>query len=300
MKVSTEAHIGDTLSHTHSKEVQPLPGFRPAKPMVFAGLYPNDSSQYSSLRTSLEKLLLNDSSVELTRDASAALGQGWRAGFMGLLHMDVFTQRLKEEFNESVLVTTPSVTYKALMKDGTTMDIVKPSDFPSKHQVKEYQEPMVMGTLILPDTYLGKIIQLCEKRRGEQVQLVYLDTHRVMLKYTLPLSEVVIDLFDQIKSLSSGYASFDYEHVGYQTSNLVKVDILVNSQIVDSLSCITHADKAYDVGKTICNKLKMSVHRQLFEVTIQAAVGGRVIARENLKALRKDVTAKCVRNITFL
>ncbi|XP_019864391.1 PREDICTED: translation factor GUF1, mitochondrial [Amphimedon queenslandica] len=294
MKDSREALIGDTICHTKCySKVEPLPGLKPAKPMVFAGVYPMDQSEYTGLRASIERLILNDSSVSSQRDTSVALGQGWRLGFLGLLHMDVFIQRLEEEFNASVLLTTPSVPYQALMRDGSILQILNPSHFPDKNKVTEFREPIVKGTLIFPDQYLGKLLALCEERRGDQQQLVYLTSSRVMLKYILPLSEVVFDFFDQVKSISSGYASFDYEDAGYQKTKLVKLDILLNGQQVDALSCVVHADSAYSIGRSICSKLKDTIRRQLFEVAVQAAVGGRVIARESVKALRKDVTAKC-------
>ncbi|CAI8034512.1 Translation factor GUF1, mitochondrial [Geodia barretti] len=293
MRNSTEAHVGDTFYHTGSK-VTPLPGFIAAKPMVFAGFYPMDQSEYPVLRTALEKLTLNDSSVSVFQDSSVALGQGWRLGFLGLLHMDVFRQRLEEEFDASILVTTPSVPYKVVFRDGSEQTFLNPAQFPEEvYTVEEFREPVVLGTLVTPDEHLGKLLSLCQDRRGVQQELVYMDQSKVLLKYTLPLSEVVIDFNDQVKSLSSGYASFDYEEHGYEPAPLVKLDVMLNGRVVDALASVVHRDKAYSTGKTICGKLKDNIHRQLFEVAIQAAIGKRIIARETVKALRKNVTAKC-------
>ena len=293
MRDSHDAQIGDTFHHSGLKIV-PLPGFKAAKPMVFAGVYPMDQSEYPSLRTALDKLTLNDRSVSVLHDSSVALGQGWRLGFLGLLHMDVFRQRLEEEFDASILVTTPSVPYKAFMRDGTVLTVLNPAQFPEEvHQVKEFQEPIVLVTLVTPDDYLGSLLQLCQNRRGTQKELLYMDQSRVLVKYILPLSEVVIDFYDQVKSLSSGYASCDYEDHGYQPTSLVKMDILLNGHVVDALAMVVHKDVANTMGRSVCIKLKDTIHRQLFEVAIQAAIGKKVIARESVKALRKDVTAKC-------
>ncbi|XP_022079630.1 translation factor Guf1, mitochondrial-like isoform X1 [Acanthaster planci] len=297
-----EARIGDTIYH-QNKEVEPLPGFKAAKPMVFAGLYPIDQSEYLALRSAIERLTLNDSSVTLSRDSSPALGQGWRLGFLGLLHMDVFNQRLEQEFNANVIVTVPSVPYKAKMKDtkanrqqygdNEEITIYNPSLFPERQQVIEYMEPLVLGTVIAPDEHIGKVFSLCLSRRGEQVEYVYIDTKRVLLKYRLPLNEIVVDFFDQLKSVTSGYASFDYEDCGYQAADLVKLSILLNGQEVEELATIVHRDKAREVGKAVCTKLVDTIPRQLYEVAIQAAIGGKIVARENIRALKKNVLAKC-------
>ncbi|KAL5470982.1 hypothetical protein EMCRGX_G029052 [Ephydatia muelleri] len=292
MRTAKEAFIGDTFHHPQST-VTPLPGFRPVKPMVFAGMYPMDQSEYPVLRTAIEKLTLNDSSVSIYPDSSAVLGQGWRLGFLGLLHMDVFQQRLEEEFDMSVILTSPSVPYKVIKRDGSEETLLNPAQFPEVNKVNQFLEPVVLGTLVLPDEYLGSILQLCEERRGIQQELIYIDQNRVVLKYVLPLNEVIVDFHDQIKSLSSGYASFDYEDHGYQPTSVLKLEILLNGIAVDALACIVHEKKAYTFGKVICQKIKDSLHRQLYEVAIQAAVGKRVIARETVKALRKNVTAKC-------
>ncbi|CAH2300115.1 translation factor GUF1, mitochondrial [Pelobates cultripes] len=300
MKEVKEAQIGDTL-YLQKYPVEPLPGFKNAKPMVFAGMYPVDQSEYNNLKSALEKLTLNDSSVTVNRDSSAALGAGWRLGFLGLLHMEVFNQRLEQEYNASVIMTAPTVPYKAklssqkLIKEygEDEITIVNPSEFPDKSQVSEYLEPVVLGTIISPDDYMGKILALCQTRRAVQKSMVYIDEHRIMLKYLFPLNEIVLDFYDSLKSMSSGYASFDYEDAGYQTADLVKMDILLNGRSVEELVTIAHREKAYAVGKAICERLRDSIPRQLFEIAVQAALGSKVIARETIKAYRKNVLAKC-------
>uniref|UniRef100_A0A8C0XG15 Tr-type G domain-containing protein n=1 Tax=Castor canadensis TaxID=51338 RepID=A0A8C0XG15_CASCN len=300
MKDVTEAQIGDTL-HLHNHPVEPLPGFKSAKPMVFAGMYPIDQSEYNNLKSAIEKLTLNDSSVTVHRDSSLALGAGWRLGFLGLLHMEVFNQRLEQEYNTSVILTTPTVPYKAVLSSAKLIKeyrekeiiIINPAQFPEKSKVTEYLEPVVLGTIITPDEYTGKIMGLCQARRAVQKNMVFIDENRVMLKYLLPLNEIVVDFYDSLKSLSSGYASFDYEDAGYQAAELVKMDILLNGNIVEELVTVVHKDKAYSVGKTICERLKDSLPRQLFEIAIQAAIGSKIIARETMKAYRKNVLAKC-------
>ncbi|XP_059528017.1 translation factor GUF1, mitochondrial isoform X2 [Myotis daubentonii] len=300
MKDVTEAQIGDTL-YLHKQPVEPLPGFKSAKPMVFAGMYPVDQSEYNNLKSAIEKLTLNDSSVTVHRDSSLALGAGWRLGFLGLLHMEVFNQRLEQEYNASVILTTPTVPYKAVLSSAKLIKeyrekeitIINPAQFPDKSKVTEYLEPVVLGTIITPDEFTGKIMLLCQARRAVQKNMVFIDQNRVMLKYLLPLNEIVVDFYDSLKSLSSGYASFDYEDAGYQTAELVKMDILLNGNIVEELVTIVHKDKAQTVGKAICERLKDSLPRQLFEIAIQAAIGSKIIARETVKAYRKNVLAKC-------
>eukprot|EP00057_Strongylocentrotus_purpuratus_P013618 XP_011668092.1 PREDICTED: translation factor Guf1, mitochondrial [Strongylocentrotus purpuratus] len=297
-----EAHMGDTYYHPNSP-VEPLPGFKPARPMVFAGLYPIDQSEYLALRSALDKLTLNDSSVSVSRDSSPALGQGWRLGFLGLLHMEVFNQRLEQEHNANVIVTVPSVPFKAILKDTKAIrqeygddpeiTVYNPSVFPDAQRVVEYLEPMIIGTIIVPDEHISKILSLCLSKRGEQEEYTYIDTKRVLLKYRLPLNEIVVNFFDELKSISSGYASFDYEDCGYQQADLVKLSIILNGREVEELATVVHQDKAREAGKAVCNKLKESIPRQLYEVAIQAALGSRIIARENVKALRKNVLAKC-------
>ncbi|KAM5194830.1 translation factor GUF1, mitochondrial isoform 1-T2 [Mantella aurantiaca] len=300
MKEVQEAQIGDTL-YLYKQPVEPLPGFKAAKPMVFAGMFPVDQSEYNNLKSALEKLTLNDSSVSVTRDSSAALGAGWRLGFLGLLHMEVFNQRLEQEYDASVIMTSPTVPYKAVLSSqklikecgAQEITIVNPCEFPDQTVVSEYLEPMILGTIISPDEYLGKIMTLCQSRRAEHKSLVYIDDHRIMMKYLFPLNEVVVDFYDNLKSLSSGYASFDYEDAGYQAANLVRMDILLNGRSVEELVTIAHREKAYLVGKAICEKLRDAIPRQLFEIAVQAAIGSRVIARETIKAYRKNVLAKC-------
>ncbi|XP_037685638.1 translation factor GUF1, mitochondrial isoform X4 [Choloepus didactylus] len=321
MKDVTEAQIGDTL-YLHKQPVEPLPGFKSAKPMVFAGMYPIDQSEYNNLKSAVEKLTLNDPSVTVHRDSSLALGAGWRLGFLGLLHMEVFNQRLEQEYNASVILTTPTVPFKAVLSSAKLIKeyrekeitIINPAQFPDKSKVTEYLEPLVLGTIITPDEYTGKIMMLCEARRAIQKSMMFIDQNRVMLKYLFPLSEIVVDFYDSLKSLSSGYASFDYEDAGYQTAELVKMDILLNGSIVEELVTVVHKDKAHIVGKAICERLKDCLPRQLFEIAIQAAIGSKIIAREtylfcvflntqkirhivelgtSVKAYRKNVLAKC-------
>ncbi|XP_061202140.1 translation factor GUF1, mitochondrial isoform X2 [Neopsephotus bourkii] len=300
MKEVTEAQIGDTL-FLHKQPVEPLPGFKSAKPMVFAGMYPVDQTEYNNLKSALEKLTLNDSSVTIHRDSSLALGAGWRLGFLGLLHMEVFNQRLEQEYNMSVILTAPTVPYKAILSSAklikehgkAEITIINPAQFPDKISVSEYLEPTVLGTIVTPQEYIGKIIVLCQDRRAVQKDMLYIDEHRVMLKYLFPLNEIVLDFYDALKSLSSGYASFDYEDAGYQAADLIKMDILLNGNPVEELATIIHSDKAYATGKRLCERLKDAIPRQLFEIAIQAAIGKRIIARETLKAYRKNVVAKC-------
>ncbi|XP_026872628.2 translation factor Guf1, mitochondrial isoform X1 [Electrophorus electricus] len=300
MKDVKDAQIGDTL-YLHKHPVEPLPGFSPAKSMVFAGMYPTDQSEYTALRRAVEKLALNDSSVTVQRDNSLALGAGWRLGFLGLLHMEVFIQRLEQEYNATVIITAPTVPYKAVLASPKlikeyreeVVTIINPAQFPEKSQVVEYQEPMVMGTIIAPDEFTGKIMSLCLSRRAIQKNMVYIDDHRVMMKYLFPLNEVVVDFYDQLKSMSSGYASFDYEDAGYQLAELIKIEFLLNGKPVEELTTVVHKDRAYSTGKAMCERLKESIPRQMFEIAVQAAIGSKVIARETIKAYRKNVLAKC-------
>ncbi|NWQ67844.1 GUF1 factor, partial [Neopipo cinnamomea] len=303
MKEVTEAQIGDTL-FLYKQPVEPLPGFKSAKPMVFAGMYPVDQTEYNNLKSALERLTLNDSSVTVHRDSSLALGAGWRLGFLGLLHMEVFNQRLEQEYNMSVILTAPTVPYKAVLssaklikeygKDEIT--IINPAQFPDKLSVSEYLEPTVLGTIVTPHEYIGKIIALCQDRRAVQKDMLYIDENRVMLKYVFPLNEIVLDFYDALKSLSSGYARQQVPYLPrerYQAADLIKMDILLNGNPVEELSTIIHNDKAYAAGKLLCERLKEAIPRQLFEIAIQAAIGKKIIARETLKAYRKNVVAKC-------
>jgi elongation factor 4 len=293
MKTVREARVGDTLYHSRFP-VKPFPGFKPAKPVVFAGIFPVDASEFEVLRDAIEKLTLNDASVTVEKKTSPALGLGFRCGFLGLLHMDVFKQRLEQEYKVTVIATAPSVLYKVkLAHTGEMINVETPSDFPEANRIEEIYEPIITATIIVPKQYLGNIMSLCDEKRGEQKEMKFLDEDRIILKYKLPLNEVATDFYDQLKSLSSGYASFDYEEAGYQPEKLVKMDILLNGKAVDALALIVHADKAYYIGRDICEKLRTVIPRQLFEVAIQAAIGAKIIARESVSALRKDVTAKC-------
>jgi GTP-binding protein LepA len=292
MKSVKEAQVGDTI-YAYKKNVTPFPGFRPAKPMVFAGIYPIDTDDFQNLSDAIEKLTLNDASVTIQKTSSPALGLGFVCGFLGLLHMDVFKQRLEQEYNLLVIATAPSVLYKILLKNGNEITIEIPSDFPDPSSIETIYEPIITATIIVPKEYLGNMIKLCEEKRGIQTDMSFLDEERVILKYRLPLNEVATDFYDQLKSLSSGYASFDYEEAGYEPADLVKMDILLNKKAVDALSVIVHKDKAYYLGRELAEKLRKVIPRQLFEVAIQAAIGAKVIARESVAPLRKDVTAKC-------
>lgn len=292
MKTIQEARVGDTVFHD-KKPVTPFPGFKPAKPMVFAGIFPVDSNEFEQLQEAIEKLTLNDASVSVEKKTSAALGLGFRCGFLGLLHMDVFKQRLEQEYNLSVIATAPSVLYKLILKNGEHVDIESPSDFPEANYIESVSEPVITSTIITPQQYLGNMMALCEEKRGKQIGLDYIDEGRVILRYKLPLNEVATDFYDQLKSLSSGYASFDYEPAEYEESDLVKMDILLNGKAVDALSTIVHREKAYFIGRELAERLKKAIHRQLYEVVIQAAIGAKVIARDRVAPLRKDVTAKC-------
>lgn len=292
MRNVREALIGDTL-HLKNKPVDVLPGFREAKPMVFAGLFPMDNDEYDSLRDAIEKLSLNDPSITVTKETSAALGFGFRCGFLGLLHMDVFIQRMSQEYNVALISTAPSVLFKVELTDGETVEIGNPAEWPETPKINQIFEPMVKATIITPSQYMGKIMTLCHDRRGEQLDMVHIDPTRVMLTYTLPLCEIVIDFYDKLKSVSAGYASFDYEESGYKPANMVRVNILLNGSQVDALSMIIHKDNAYAEGRRVTEKLKEVIERQNFVIAIQAAIGGKVIARETISAYKKDVIAKC-------
>jgi elongation factor 4 len=292
MKTVKEARVGDTIYHAKAP-VPAFPGFKPAKPMVFAGIYPVDNVDFELLRDSIEKLTLNDASVTTEKKSSPALGLGFRCGFLGLLHMDVFKQRLEQEYNMSVIITAPSVRYQLKLTNRTTVEIENPSDFPERNYIEEVLEPMINATIITPAKYLGAILELCQKKRGTQKDMSYLDEDRVIMKYKLPLNEVATEFYDQLKSVSSGYASFDYEESGYEAADLVKMDILLNGKPVDALTVIVHKDSAYHIGRYLTEKLRAAIPRQMFEVIIQAALGTNIVARERISALRKNVIAKC-------
>ncbi|KAJ8656334.1 GTP-binding protein LepA [Lichtheimia ornata] len=296
MKSASEAHVGDTFYHI-GKPVEALPGFQPAQSMVFAGIFPVDTNDFRRLDESITKLTLNDASVSVHKETSHALGQGWRLGFLGTLHMDVFRQRLENEYDASIIVTQPTVPYRIVYRDKTTKIVRNPSDFPDADEralkVARLEEPMVLATLIFPEDYMGKMIELCGSRRGEQREYVFVDETRVMMKYMMPLAEVVTDFYDELKSRSSGYATFDYEDAGYEESDLVKMTVLLNHKPVDALSIILHRSQVDVVGRDWVKRLKNVIQKQLFEVVIQTALGHKIVARETIPALRKNVTAKC-------
>lgn len=292
MRNVKEALIGDTFYAKHHK-VDALPGFREPKPMVFAGIYPVDNSEYEHIRDAIEKLTLNDPSVVVEKETSAALGHGFRCGFLGLLHMDVFVQRLEQEYDATIISTAPSVLYEILLRNGQKIKIDNPADFPNPTTIDTIFEPMVKATLITPENALGGIINLCQDRRGTQVSLSYIGEGRVLLVYRLPLCEIVTNFYDKLKSISAGYASLDYELDGFEPSDMIRLDILLNGQVVDALSMIVHKEKAYAKGRSLTSRLKQVVPRQMFALPIQAAIGSNIIARETVSAFRKDVIAKC-------
>ena len=285
--------VGDTVTNAAAPAKEALPGYRQVNPMVFCGIYPADGAKYPDLRDALEKLQLNDASLSFEPETSKALGFGFRCGFLGLLHMEIIQERLEREFNLDLVTTAPSVIYKLNMTDGTTMMIDNPTNYPDPSDIESAEEPYVKASIFSPTTYIGTIMELCQERRGTYKDTKYLDTDRVELHYELPLNEIVYDFFDALKSRTKGYASFDYEFAGYQPSKLVKLDIMISGEVVDALSFIVHADRAYSRARKMAEKLKENIPRQMFEVPIQAAIGGKIIARETVKAFRKDVLAKC-------
>ena len=288
-----EARIGDTVTGHERPAREPLAGFRPLKPMVFSGLYPTDSGQYQALRTALEKLSLNDSSFTFEAETSQALGFGFRCGFLGLLHLDIVRERVEREFDLELITTAPTVVYRVTTRKGEALAIDNPVAFPNEAEIERIEEPFILATIHLPRDYLGSVLKLCEEKRGIQQELRYSGLNRAMVTYELPLNEVVFDFYDRLKSLSRGYASMDYEMAGMRTSNLVRLDVRINGDMVDAMSMIVHRDKAYARGRDMAQRMRELIPRQLFEVVIQAAIGSRVIARESVKALRKNVTAKC-------
>lgn len=294
MRSTKEARVGDTLHHSRTT-VEPLPGFKPAKHMVFSGLYPADGSDFEALSHAIERLTCNDASVSVARESSTALGLGFRCGFLGLLHMDVFHQRLEQEHGAHVISTVPTVPYMFEYSDGSKVQVQNPAALPSnpKIQVTACWEPTVIATIIFPSEYVGAVITLCCERRGEQLEYSFIDSQRTFMKYRLPLREIVVDFYNELKSITSGYASFDYEDSEYLASDLVKLDLLLNGQPVDAMATIVHRLKAQRVGRELVEKLKKFIDRQMFEITIQAAIGTKVIARETVSAMRKNVLAKC-------
>ena len=292
IKTVADTQVGDTITDHRRPAAEPLPGFKPSVPVVFSGLFPADSGEFEDLREALDKLHLNDASFHFERETSAALGLGFRCGFLGLLHLEIVEERLKREFGLDLVTTSPSVVYRVHLTDGTVMTLHNPVDMPDPARIARIEEPWIRATVMVPDESLGAVLRLCEERRGEQVDLTYVGD-RAMVVYRLPLNDVVIDFYDRLKSVSRGYASFDYELDDYAEGDLVKVSILVNGESVDALSFIVHARHAEARGRAICERLKELIPRQLFKIAIQAAIGGRIIARETVGALRKDVTAKC-------
>ncbi len=285
--------VGDTVTDLDNPCAEPLPGYKKVNPMVYCGLYPADASKYTDLRDALEKLQLNDASLYYEPETSIALGFGFRCGFLGLLHLDIIEERLEREYNLDLVTTAPGVIYKVFKTDGTMIELTNPSNLPDPSEIERMEEPIVSAEIMVSTEYIGPIMQLCQERRGRYISTDYIEATRAVLKYELPLNEIIYDFFDALKSRSRGYASFDYELKGYEPSSLVKLDILINREEVDALSFIVHADSAYERGRRMCEKLKDEIPRHLFEIPIQAAVGGKVIARETVRAMRKDVLAKC-------
>ncbi|NMA72351.1 MAG: elongation factor 4 [Firmicutes bacterium] len=293
MKDVTDCRVGDTVTLAGRPAEEPLPGYEPAKPMVFCGLYPVDNDAFEDLRAALAKLQLNDAALLYEPETSAALGFGFRCGFLGLLHMEIIQERLEREFGLELVTTAPSVVYRVVDRQGQVHEVRNPEELPDPARIQEIQEPYVLATILTPEEYIGPVMELCQERRGEFVTMEYLGPERARLEYRLPLAEILMEFFDRLKSRTRGYASLDYRFDGYRPSNLVKLEILINGKPVDALSAIVHREKAYERGRQLTQKLKELIPRQLFEVPIQAAIGGRIIARETVKAIRKDVLAKC-------
>ena len=293
IKSLSDLKVGDTITLSDDPADNPLPGYKQLKPMVFCGLYPIETNKFSDLREALEKLKLNDASLEFEVETSASLGFGFRCGFLGLLHMDVIIERIKREFNLDIIATTPSVIYRVTKTDKEVVIVDSPIQMPEKVKILKIEEPYVMTNIFVPANYIGPIMELCQNKRGNYISMEYIDNTRVNIHYELPLSEIVYDFFDKLKSYTKGYASFDYELIGYRESDLVKMDVLLNGEIVDALSIIVHRDFAYNRGRNIVEKLRELIPRQQFEVPIQASIGSKIIARSDIKAVRKDVLAKC-------
>ena len=293
LKNVKDTRVGDTITNAENPCAEPLPGYKKVNPMVYCGLYPADGAKYPDLRDALEKLQLNDAALQFEAETSVALGFGFRCGFLGLLHLEIIQERLEREYNLDLVTTAPSVIYKVYLTDGTQFDLSNPSNMPDPARILKMEEPIVKAEIMLPKDYIGPIMELCQQRRGDYISMEYLDESRAMLIYEMPLNEIIYDFFDVLKSRSRGYASFDYSLVGYKESELVKLDILVNREPVDALSFIVHKDSAVERGRKMCEKLKKEIPRHLFEIPIQAAIGSKIIARETISALRKDVLAKC-------
>lgn len=288
-----DTRVGDTVTDNSRPCSEPLPGYKKVNPMVYCGVYPADGAKYGDLRDALEKLQLNDASLQYEPETSIALGFGFRCGFLGLLHLEIIQERLEREYNLDLVTTAPGVIYKVHKTNGEVMDLTNPSNLPDPSTIEYMEEPMVKAEIMVTTEFIGPIMDLCQERRGQYQGMEYMETTRALLTYHMPLNEIIYDFFDALKSRSRGYASFDYEMIGYERSELVKLDILVNKEEVDALSFIVHADTAYERGRKMCEKLKEEIPRQLFEIPIQAAIGGKIIARETVRAMRKDVLAKC-------
>ncbi len=293
IKSISDVKVGDTITLANNPCIEPLHGYKPMKPMVFCGIYPIESRRFPELREALEKLKLNDASLEFEPETSQALGFGFRCGFLGLLHLEIIQERIEREFGIDLIVTSPSVVYDVLLTDGSHIMVDSPAKMPERVRIKDIEEPYILTNIFVPSEYIGPIMELCQDKRGNYVSMEYLDTKRVNIHYEIPLSEIVYDFFDRLKSATKGYASFDYELIGYKSSDLVKMDILLNGEIVDALSVIVHKDFAYKRGKAIVENLRKLIPRQQFEVPVQACIGNKAIARETIKAVRKDVLAKC-------
>ncbi|HVM69111.1 MAG TPA: translation elongation factor 4, partial [Gaiellaceae bacterium] len=293
IKDVTKLRVGDTLTTKRNPATEPVPGYREIKPMVWCGLYPIDADQYDDLRDALEKLTLNDAALAWEPETSDALGFGFRVGFLGLLHMDIVRERLEREYDLDLLATMPSVGFEVELHTGEVLEVYAPSSMPDPTRVKEIREPYVRGSILTPKEYVGAVMELCQEKRGEHAGMHYLSADRVQLHYDLPLAEIVLDFFDQLKSRTRGYASLDYEQAGLRASHLVKLDVLISGEPVDALSMLVHREKADQFGRTFAERLKEKIPRQQFDVPIQAAIGGKILARETVRAYRKDVTAKC-------
>ncbi len=293
IKNLSDIHVGDTITLNQNPASERLPGYKKVNPMVYCGIYPMDGSDYEYLKTALEKLKLNDASLEYEPETSAALGFGFRCGFLGLLHLEIIEERLDREYNLSLITTSPSVIYKVHKTNGDVFELYNPTDLPPAQEISYIEEPIVNAEILTPKEFVGGIMEICQNRRGNYIDMKYLDANRVTLCYELPLNEIIYDFFDILKSKTKGYASFDYEFKEYRRADLIKLDIHVNGEAVDALSFIVHKDNSYARGKKMVEKLKTSIPRQLFAIPLQAVVGGKIIARETISAMRKDVLAKC-------
>ena len=293
IKNVSDTKVGDTITHADRPAAQPLPGYKEVKPMVYCGLYPLENNDYERLRDALDRLKLNDASLFYEPETSDALGFGFRCGFLGLLHLEIIRERLEREYDLSLLATAPSVIYKIVLTDNTELYVSNPTHWPSSQKISQVLEPFVKASIMVPNEYVGAVMELCQDKRGIFVNMEYLSTQRVMITYKLPLAEILYDFFDALKSRTRGYASLDYELIGYETADLVKLDIMLNGEIVDALSMIVHSDRAYYRARNVTDKLRRIIPRQMYEVVIQASIGSKIIARETIKAMRKDVLAKC-------